>query len=288
MSKQAKLVAGAIAVVILLLASGSMFVVKQHQQAVVLQFEQFVKVVQEPGLHFKLPVIQQVKTFDKRLLHFDVAPTEIVTKDKRTLLVDSFSKWRITNPEKFYKRVRTELNARGRIKEIIFSTMVQEFGQHTLEEIVSENRDVFMKDVTKRANDEVLKLQMGIKIADVRMKRADLPGENKSAVFKRMREERKRIATQFRSEGEEQANVIRAEADKDKTIMLADAYKREQELRGEGDALSIKIYADAYNQDSDFYEFTRSLDAYKKALTSDNVMVLTDKSEFLKYLGTSR
>ncbi len=285
---QAKIAIGvAIAIAVLVLTGDTLYIIKEHQQAVILRFGKFEKSVQAPGLHAKLPILQQITVYDKRLLDHDVSPTEIVTKDKRTLLVDSFSKWQIIDPERFYKRMRTEGNARGRIKDIIFSELLQEFGLHTLEEIVSINRPVFMEAVTKRANEKAHNLQMGIDIIDVRIKRADLPEENKNAVFKRMREERKRIALEFRSEGEEEANKIRAKADKEKVIMLADAYEKEQQIRGEGDATSIKIYAKAYNEDAEFYDFMRSLEAYKHALSTDSTMILTEDSEFLKYLGSS-
>ena len=283
-----KIAAAVVVVAVLLLLGDSLYIVKEYQQAVVLRLGKFITAVQEPGLHFKVPLLQQVSVYDKRLLEYDVVPTEIVTKDKRTLLIDSFSKWRITNPETFYKRLRTEFTARGRIKDVIFSDLAQEFGQHTLEEIVSINRREFMENVTNRSNAKVKEMGIGIEILDVRIKRADLPDENKNAVYQRMRAERHRIATQFRSEGAEEANKIRAKADKEKVILLATAYETKQKLRGEGDAKSIKIYADAYGADTDFFAFTRSLEAYEKAFASGNSIILTDKSEFLKYFSKNR
>ncbi|GMT41770.1 MAG: protein HflC [bacterium] len=285
--KALMITAAVVAAAVLLVLGNALFVVKESEQAVILKFGKFVKSIREPGLHFKMPMVQQVTVYDKRLLDYDVAPTEIVTKDKRTLLIDSFSKWRIVDPEAFYKRVRNEIQARGRIKDVIFSELWQEFGQHTLEEIVSVNRRIFMESVTKRSHEKLKGMNVGIEIVDGRRKRADLPDENEVSVFKRMREERKRIATQFRSEGDEEANKIRARADKEKILLLADAYLTEQKTRGEGDAKSIKIYADAYRTDPEFYEFTRSLEAYGKALGSDNVVILTDQSEFLKYFNKS-
>ncbi len=287
-SQIVKIVLAVVALVVIFLGSDFFFTVKENEQAVVLRFGKFVNTVSDPGLHMKLPIVLQVTKYEKRLLGYDIAPTEIVTMDKRTLLVDSFSKWRIVDPELFYKRVKTEVAAKGRIKDIIFSELWQEFGSHTLEEIVSVNRRVFMEEVTKRSNVKAQSLDMGIEIVDVRVKRADLPEENKNAVFRRMMEERKRIATQFRSEGEEEANIIRAGADKERTILLADAYKKEQEIRGEGDSRSIKIYADAYGKDQEFFEFTRSLDAYKTSLRYNNTVVLTDESEFLKFFNDSK
>ena len=288
MSQVIKAIAALVVVAALLLLGDTIFIVKEYEQAVVLRFGKFITSVQEPGFHMKVPILQQVSIYDKRLLDYDVAPTEIVTKDKRTLLIDSFSKWRITDPETFYKRVRNVFTARGRIKDVIFSDLAQEFGQHTLEEIVSINRREFMENVTKRSNQKMIELAVGIEILDVRIKRADLPDENKNAVFNRMRAERKRIAAQFRSEGEEEANKIRAQADKEKVILLANAYETKQKLRGEGDAKSIKIYADAYKTDPDFFAFTRSLESYGKAFASGNSIILTDKSEFLKYFNSAR
>ncbi|MDH5542205.1 MAG: protease modulator HflC [Nitrospinota bacterium] len=287
MSEVKNLVFGILLVVALFLAGSSFYVVQEFEQAVVLRFGKFVTAVSEPGLHTKIPIILQVTKYDKRLLDYDITPTEIVTKDKRTLVVDSFSKWKITDPELFYKRVRTEIKARGRIKDIIYSELWQEFGSHTLEEIVSVNRQVFMENVTMRANQKAEQMEMGIAIIDVRIKRADLPEENKNSVFRRMREERKRIASQFRAEGEEEANKIRANADKEKTVMLAEAYKKEQIIRGEADSVAIKIYADAFKKDPEFYEFQRSLEAYRKALTSNNAVILSDRSEFMKYFNAS-
>jgi len=288
MNQVTKLITIIAVAVAVFLAGDSLYIVKEYEQAVILRFGKFVTAVTEPGLHIKMPIILQMTKYDKRLLGYDIAPTEIVTKDKRTLLVDSFSKWQITDPELFYTRLRTEGNARGRIKDIIYSELWQEFGSHTLEEIVSINRKLFMDTVTERSNKKAANLKMGISILDVRIKRADLPDDNKVAVFRRMVEERKRIARQFRSEGEEEANKIRAGADKKKTILLADAYKSEQEIRGTGDAKSIQIYADAYQQDSEFFAFTRSLEAYKKSLSKGNTIVLSGESDFLKYFNKSK
>jgi membrane protease subunit HflC len=287
MSDTKKIGVGVLIGAFLLLLSDSLYVVAEYEQAVILRFGKFVRSVREPGLHVKMPVVLQMTKYDKRLLGYDIAPTEIVTKDKRTLLVDSFSKWRIVDAEVFYKRVRSESVVRGRIKDIIYSELWQEFGNHTLEEIVSVNRREFMEAVTARANDKAKQINIGIEIVDVRVKRADLPDENKNSVFQRMKEERKRIASQFRAEGEEEANKIRANADKEKVLLLAKAYKKEQILRGEGDSLAIKIYADAYQRDPEFFEFLRSLEAYRKALKTDSTLILSDRSEFLKYFNTS-
>ncbi len=266
------------------IAQDSLFLVYQHEQAVVVEFGKFIKTINKPGLNFKKPFIQNVVFYDKRLLGHDVPPTEIVTKDKRNLIIDNFAKWRIFDPEKFYTRARTEAVAQNRLRDVIYSELRLDFGVHSLEEIVSSKRSELMDEVTKRANTKIKELDMGIEIIDVRIKRADLPSENQLAVFRRMTEERKRIAMQFRSEGKEAAQKIRATTDKEKTIILAKAYEKEQTIMGEGDAQSIKITAEAYGQDIGFYEFIRSLDAYKVSLVTNNTLVLSQKSPFLKYL----
>lgn len=266
------------------LAQDAMFIVYQTQQAVVVEFGKLVRSIKEPGLHFKMPFIQRVVLYDNRLLDHDVQPTEIVTKDKRTLVVDNFAKWRISNPEDFYRRVKTEAVARDRLRDIIYSELRQDFGSYTLEEIVSLNRRELMEDVTMRCNVKARELNMGIEVVDVRLKRGDLPAKNQEAVFSRMREERKRIASQFRAEGREEAQKIRANTDKERTILLAEAKKREQELKGQGDADSIRITAESFGSDPEFYTFIRSLEAYKNSLGDRNTMVMSQDNSFLKYL----
>lgn len=260
------------------------FVVPQHQQAVITEFGRFVRVITEPGLQMKMPVTQSVVYYDKRLLDHDIPPTEIVTKDKRTLVIDNFAKWRIVNPEQFYKRARTEAVAKDRLRDVIYSELRIDFGGHDLFEIVSTHRSSLMKQVTERANAKMAELDMGVEIVDVRIKRADLPPENQLAVFRRMTEERKRIAKQFRSEGKEEAQKIRATTDKEKTILLADAYQQEQKLRGEGDSEAIRITAGAFGKDPAFYDFIRSLEAYKRSMVERNTVVISADSPFLKYL----
>jgi len=268
----------------LFIAQETFFIVNQNEQVVVTQFGRFVRTVKEPGFNYKTPFIQQIVYYDNRLLDHDVQPTEIVTKDKRTLVIDNFAKWRIVDPEQFYKRAKTEAVARDRLRDIIYSELRLDFGAHDLFEIVSTGRANLMKQVTERSSAKVKELNMGVEIIDVRVKRADLPPENQQAVFNRMREERKRIALQFRSEGKEEAQKIRARTDKEKVIILAGAYKKEQEIRGEGDAQSIKITAAAFGKDPEFYGFIRSLEAYKKSLADRGSMVLSQDSPFLEYL----
>lgn len=277
-------VSGFIAFMALIISLDTFFIVYENEQAAIVEFGKYIRTVREPGLQIKKPFIQDAIIYDNRLLDHDIPPTEIVTKDKRTLVIDNFAKWRIIDPEQFYKRARTEAVAKDRLRDIIYSELRQDFGAFDLFEIVSTHRDELMKQVTERSNAKAKKLDMGVEIVDVRIKRADLPIENQRAVFRRMSEERKRIAKQFRSEGREEALKIRANTDKDKTILLAEAYKREQELRGHGDAAAIKITAEAYSKDTDFYEFIRSMEAYEKALVKNNKLILSQDSPFLKYL----
>ena len=281
----ASVLAPIIVFALVVIGSDTFFIVNENEQVVVVQFGKFIKTVREPGLNFKKPFMEDAVFYDKRLLDHDIPPTEIVTKDKRTLVIDNFAKWRITDPEKFYKRARTESVAKDRLRDVIYSELRQDFGAFDLFEIVSTHRSELMDQVTERSNDKVVKeLDMGVEIVDVRIKRADLPTENQLAVFRRMSEERKRIATQFRSEGKEAAQRIRATTDKEKTILLAEAYKKEQELRGQGDGEAIRITAEAFSQDIEFYDFQRSLDAYEKSLVTGNTLVLSQDSPFLKYL----
>ena len=277
---------GTILVVILfiiaLAVSQALFVVDQTQQAIVIMMGKPMKGTHEPGLHFKLPLVQQVVYFEKRILLYDAAPTEILTKDKKNLVVDNYTKWKIVSPLKFYTTVKNVRGAQARLDDIVYAHLRVELGQHNLSDIVSKSRSEIMATVTeksaRRAQD------YGISVIDVRIKRADLPEQNEKHVFDRMRAERERQAKQYRSEGEEESKKITAKADMERTIILAKASKEAEQTKGEGDAKSIKIYADAYQKDLKFFEFIRSLEAYKKSLKSDTTLVLTPDSQFLKYL----
>ncbi len=273
-----------ILLMVVYLAQGAMFIVNQNQQVVVVEFGKFIRTVTHPGLHFKMPFIQSSIFYDNRLLDHDVLPTEVVTKDKRTLVVDNYAKWRIVDAEAFYTRVKTERVARDRLRDIMYSELRLSFGSHDLAEIVSLRRPELMAEVTARSNAKLQELNIGIEIVDVRIKRADLPRENQQAVFQRMREERKRIAMQFRSEGKEEAKKIRAKTDKEKVILLAEAHRQEQTIKGQGDAKSIKITAESFGKDPEFYAFQRSIEAYKNSLVERNTIILSQDSPFLKYL----
>ncbi len=282
---QQNLAIGLIAVLILLFVLGAspFFVVDITQTAIVVQLGKPVRNITEPGLKFKVPFIQEVTYFDKRLLDYDSSAQDVITQDKKTILIDNFAKWRITDPLKVYQAFQTQRGALRRLDDIIYSELRVELGRHDLSEIVSKTRSAIMAVVTERANEKAK--AYGIEVQDVRIKRADLPEQNEKAVFARMQAERERQAKQYRAEGAEEAQKIRSEAEKDREIILAEAYKTSEEIRGEGDAKAFKIYATAYRQDPRFFEFTRSMEAYKKTFSGNNsTVVMSPDSEFFKFL----
>ena len=281
--------AGIILAAAALVASMSAFVVDQREQALVLQFGNPQKVVTTAGLHFKLPW-QSVETFDRRLLESDALPNEVITKDKKSILVDNYTRWRITDPLQVYQVARTQTGVAARMQDVVRGKVRELLGQHTLHEIVSGGdkatlRIELMQSIQKRANADVSEL--GIEVVDVRIKRADLPQENSEAVFQRMKAERNRIAKEYRSEGEEAAKEIRARAEKDVKFLLADAYKNAQIIRGHADAKATKVYASAHERDPKFYAFVRSLEAYRQSIGEGTRMVLSPESEFFRYFEKS-
>jgi len=275
---------GLIGVILLLFVLGAspLFVVDVTQTAIVVQLGKPVRNITTPGLQVKVPFIQEVTYFDKRLLDYDSSAQEVITQDKKTILIDNFAKWRITDPLKVYQAFQTQRGALRRLDDIIYSELRVEVGRHDLSDIVSKTRSEVMSVVTERANEKAA--AYGIEIQDVRIKRADLPEQNEKAVFARMQAEREREAKQYRAEGAEEAQKIRSEAEKDREIILATAYKTSEELRGEGDAKAFKTYAGAYRQDPKFFEFTRSMEAYKKSFATNSTLVMGPDSEFFKYL----
>jgi membrane protease subunit HflC len=275
-----------IAILLLLFGRSFMFVVDEKTQVVITQFGKPVRTFQEPGLHFKLPYpVQQVNLYDDRLLEYDSAPTEIITKDKKNLVLDNYARWRIAEPLKFLQAVRDENGAQSRLDDIVYSMLRVELGKFDLLDIVANAREEIMDTVTLKCNEKAL--EYGIQVIDVRIKRGDLPEENEKAVFERMRAERLRIANQYRSEGEEEATKIRAQTDKEKVIILAQAYKAAQEIKGEGDAEAAGIYADAFNRDPAFYEFVRTLEAYENSIDEGTTIVLSPDAEFFEYFWRS-
>jgi len=269
-------------VAVLFLANLSLFIVDETKQAIVLQFGKPIRVISEPGLNLKLPFIQNVVFFEDRLLVYDAAPTEIITKDKKTLIVDNYARWRIIDPLKFLQTVRDLNGAQARLDDIVYSELRVDLGLFNMSEIVSERREGIMKRVTEISNEKAN--TYGIEIVDVRIKRIDLPPENEKYIFDRMRAERERIAKQYRAEGQEESAKIIAETEREKTVILAEAYKTAQTLKGEGEAKSIKIYAESFNQDPEFYKFYRTLEAYRNTFKDKTTVLLSTDSEFLKYL----
>ncbi|MEC7871540.1 MAG: protease modulator HflC [Candidatus Neomarinimicrobiota bacterium] len=269
--------------VLLLVGFSSIFIVDETNQVVILQLGKPVKTVTKPGINVKLPFPFQEKiTFDDRLLEYDSPPEEILSKDKKTLIVDNYVRWKIVDPLQFLKTVQAIPTAKSRMDDIVYSELRRELGTHDMVEIITQNREEIMDVVTKASNEATL--SYGISVLDVRIRRVDLPSQNEESIYARMEAERKRQANKFRSEGEEEAQKIRAATDRDKTIILADAYKEAERIRGEGDAKAVQVYARSYSADPKFYEFVRTLDAYKKVVDDKTTLVLPSGSKLFKLL----
>lgn len=262
-----------------------LFTVPEWMQAVVIQLGDPVRVVREPGLYWKIPFVQGVTYFDRRILDQATSPKEILTRDKQQLVVDNYTRWRIVDPLQFVRSVRDENGAQSRLDDIVYSNLRETLGRHTLREIVSEKRGELMESVTKRSDEKAR--EYGIEVVDVRVKRVDLPEKNELNVFNRMRTERERLAKKFRAEGDEEARKIRSNSDKDVQILLADARKTSEVLRGEGDAQAVAIFADAYGRDLEFYHFVRTLEAYRNTLTQNTTVILSPHSDFFQLLQKS-
>ncbi len=271
-----------IALIVAVAYSQTVVIVDETQQVVITEFGKPIKVIEDPGLTFKLPIIQEAHYFENRLLEYDAEPTEVITADKKTMVLDNYAQFRIVDPLLFLQTVATEGGAQSRLDDLIYSEIRVEVGRFVLHEIVATHRRQIMAEVTQRCDE--LAREFGMEVVDVRIKRADLPPENEQAVFDRMEAERGREAKKYRSEGQEEAAKIRADADKESQILLAEAYKAAEEIRGSGDAEAIRIYADAFNKDPEFYSFIRSLDAYRVSLQGEKVLVLSpEQSSFLQY-----
>jgi membrane protease subunit HflC len=261
----------------------TVYIVDETEQVVVLAFGKPVKTITKPGLNFKLPApLQVVVTFDKRLLEYDVPPEEVLSMDKKTLIMDNYVRWRIVDPLLFLQTVQAVPTAKTRLDDIVYSELRQELGTHDMVEIITETRDLIMDKVTAASNEESEKY--GIEVVDVRIRRVDLPSENEASIYARMEAERNRKANMFRSEGEEEAQKIRAKTERDKTVILADAYKISQEIRGEGEAKALDIYASSFSKDPKFYEFVRTLETYEKIIDKKTTLVLPGDSKLFKEL----
>ena len=273
----------AIFTLIILFVLSTIIVVDETEQIVILQFGKPVQTITNPGLNFKFPApIQVSNSFDKRLLEYDVPPEEILSRDKKSLIIDNYVRWRIVDPLLFLQTVRAIPTAKTRLDDIVYSELRQELGNHDMAEIITETRELIMEKVTIASNEETSKY--GIEVIDVRIRRVDLPQENEASIYARMEAERKRQANKFRSEGEEEAQKIRAATDRDKTVILAEAYKTAQQIRGEGEAEALDIYATSFSKDPDFYEFLRTLETYEKVIDKKTTLVLPGDSKLFKAL----
>jgi modulator of FtsH protease HflC len=262
------------------------FTIGEREQGMIVQFGNPQRILQEPGLYFKLPVIQNLVRFEKRVLTTDAQTAEYLTLDKKRVLVDHVSRWRIQDPLEFYRSVRDQERAMARLDDLISARLRQETARHNFLDFVREKREEIMQVVTKDTKETAT--SFGIDVLDVRIKGLDLPKEVQASVFARMRAERERIAKRYRAEGEERAQEIRAGADREREVILATAYETSQKLNGEGDANATTIYAQAFGQDPEFYAFTRRLQAYEKILTTGTTLVLSPDSELLRYLQNPR
>ena len=274
-----------LAVIALLLAgvSGSLFTVNQTQQALVLQFGEPKRTIQEPGLAFKLPFIQDVTYYEKRVLSLIPQDAEeVILSDQKRLQVDAYARYQIEDPLLFYQTVRNELGARGRLEAIIDSSVRRALGRETLASILTGQRNDITRSIGEEVNASVSSL--GIKIIDVRLRRADYPAATSQNIFNRMKSEREREAKEFRATGEEEAQKIRADAEKTRTVIISEAQREAQETRGAGDGKAIEIYADSFGQDADFFAFYRSMEAYRKSMNNnDTSMVLSPDSSFFRF-----
>jgi len=276
-------------VVVLLILSLSLFTVDQRQAGLVFQLGEVVAIKKEPGLYFKLPLIQNIRYFDTRILTMDpVDPERFITSEKKNVLVDYYVKWRIQDVEKFYVSFSgDERRAENRLSQTVNDGMRAEFGKRTVHDVVSGQRDDVMELLRKSA--DVDARRYGVEVMDVRIKRVDLPSEVSESVYRRMEAERKRVANELRSTGSAEAEKIRADADKQREVIIAEAYRDAQRTKGEGDGRAAAIYSEAFGKNPEFYAFYRSMEAYKQSFSSKNdVMVLQPNSEFFRYMKSSK
>ena len=272
---------GAVVVVLAM----TIFTVDQRQHALVFQFGEVREVISEPGLYFKWPLIQNVRYFDKRILTLDASePESFLTSEKKNVLVDSYVKWRIVDPKLYYVSVEgDEVRAKTRLSQTVNAGLREEFGKRTIHDVVSGERDKVMDQMREKADLDARTI--GVEIVDVRVKRVDLPTEVSESVYRRMEAERKRVANQLRSEGSAESEKIRADADKQREVIVAEAYRDAQKMKGEGDAKATVTYAEAFNQNPEFYAFYRSLEAYRNSFKNrSDVIVVEPSSDFFKYM----
>lgn len=283
MSDKLKFIIAGVILAVVLVAFESVFILNQTEQAIVLQFGEPMRQIKTPGLKFKIPFIQKVVVYDNRLLNLDPPAQEVVLNDKKRLDVDNFTRYKIVDPLKFYQTVRTEYQARSKLEEIVNSSVRKVLGRVTLPELLSSKRTQIMADISKAVKIDAE--QIGVSVADVRIRRADLPVEVLQAINARMKTEREREAKEFRATGQQEAQKIRATAEKEQAVIVADAEKQAQIIRGEGDKLAIEIWNNAAGVDPQFFAFYRSLEAYKNSLSGKNAtsFVLSPDAEFFDY-----
>ena len=277
----------AIVIALLAVLGSSIFTVDQRQHAIVFQLGEVRDVISKPGLYFKWPIIQNVRYFDKRILTLDTSePERYITSEKKNVLVDSFVKWRIVDPRLYYVSVAgDEERAKTRLFQTVNAGLREEFGKRTVHDVVSGERNKIMEEMREKADLDARKI--GVQIIDVRVKRVDLPTEVSESVYRRMEAERKRVANELRSEGAAEAEKIRAGADKQREVIIAEAYRDAQRTKGEGDAKAAATYAQAFNQNPEFFAFYRSLEAYRNSFQSKNdILVLEPNSDFFKYMNS--
>ena len=275
----------AIVAVVLVVLAMTIFTVDQRKHAIVFQFGEVREVISEPGLYFKWPMIQNIRYFDKRILTLDASePESFLTSEKKNVLVDSYVKWRIVDPKLYYVSVEgDEIRAKTRLSQTVNAGLREEFGKRTISDVVSGERDKVMEQMREKADLDARTI--GIQIVDVRVKRVDLPTEVSESVYRRMEAERKRVANQLRSEGSAESEKIRADADKQREVIVAEAYRDAQKMKGEGDAKATTTYAEAFNQNPEFYAFYRSLEAYRNSFKSkSDIIVVEPNSDFFKYM----
>src|SRR5829696_5662190 len=275
---------GVVLVVAGILLTSSFFIVDQTEQALVLQLGEVRRVIREPGLQMKRPFVENVISYDKRVLDFEPPHEEIIVSDQKRLVVDSYTRYRITNPLQFYQSVGTEAGVRARMSAIVSGSLRRVLGNVTLTDILSTKRGAIMFQIRDDVGEQAK--SFGIEVVDVRLRRADLPEENSQAIYARMQSEREQQARQYRSEGAEAAQTVRANAERERTVILAEAQRDGQRVRGDGDAQAVKIYGDAFGLDKQFFSFYRSLQAYREALTGkDTSFVLSPEGNFFRFFG---
>jgi modulator of FtsH protease HflC len=280
-------IVGVVLVAAGILLTSAFFIVGQTEQALVLQLGEVRRVIREPGLNMKRPLIEDVITYDKRVLDFEPPHEEVIVSDQKRLVTDTYTRYRIVDPLKFYQTVGSEAGVRARLSALVTGSLRRVLGSVTLSDILSAKRAFIMAQIRDDVAGEAK--NFGIEVVDVRLRRADLPEENSQAIYARMQSERQQQASQYRGEGAEAAQNVRANAERERTVILAEAQRDAQRVRGDGDAQAIKIYADAFGQDKEFFAFYRSLQAYREALTGrDTSFVLTPEGNFFRFFNSTQ